>query len=222
MYFKKVIFFILFQAALSLFAFMHLDAEMILIDKIAATVNEEIITFTDVDKCIQFYPILRKKEESEQDFYIRALQDLINYKVVYLEYKDDFSLQEEDYEEVQTAVIEKLGSLDKLMTLLNKFDLEWQDFKDFIKERVAYEKVLKKQFQVKIAIDFKDIAAFYNEEYVPLQERLGLKPRTLIEMYSLIEQQLKKVRIQEQEKLSQWLTEIRSSYKIENKLLKEK
>lgn len=221
MYFKRipigvVIFFIVCQAAL----FMHPDRDMILIDKIAAVVDDEIITLTDVDKSIRFFPILRKKEESEQDFYAGALQDLINYKVVFLEYKNDFTLMEEDYNEVQTAVVEKLGSLEELMAILKGFHMEWPDFKDFIKEKVAYEKVLKKQFQLKISINFEQIETFYNEEYLPLQERLELKPRTLIEMAPLIEQQLRKVRIQE--KLSAWLQEIRSSYKIENKLLKEK
>jgi len=84
----------------------------ILIDKIAAVVNDEIITMMDIDKAIRFYPAFRKTQESEETFYARVLEDLINYKVVYLEYKDQYTLKEEDYNEVQTAVIEKLGSLE--------------------------------------------------------------------------------------------------------------
>jgi hypothetical protein len=191
----------------------------ILIDKIVAVVNEEIITMTDIDKAIHFYPAFRKAQESEETFYIRVLEDLINYKVVYLEYQNQFTLKEEDYNEVQTAVIEKLGSLDELMALLNSYDMEWVDFKEFIKEKVIYERVLDEQLQVKIIIDFKEIENFYYKEYRPLQEELELHPLSLFEMAPQIESHLRKV--QTQEKLAGWLKEIRSSYKIENKLLKE-
>jgi hypothetical protein len=54
----------------------------ILIDKIAAVVNDEIITLTDIDKAIQFFPGFRKTLEREEEFYLRVLEDLINYKVV--------------------------------------------------------------------------------------------------------------------------------------------
>jgi hypothetical protein len=216
MSFKRLvmaIFLILFQTTL------FLQPDVILIDKIAAVVNEEIITQSDIDKSIQFYPILRKKDVHAQDFYISVLQDLINYKVVYLEYRDEYTLQPEDYTEVQTAIINKLGSYNKLMRLLQQFDMQWEDFKDFIKEKVFYEKVLKKIFQIKVTIDFKEIETFYNEQYLPSQENLQLKPKTLIEMAPLIETQLRKDRTDEA--LAGWLKEIAASYKIENKLLQK-
>ena len=196
-----------------------LQPDVILIDKIAAVVNEEIITQSDIDNAIRFYPILRKKDVYTQDFYVSVLQDLINYKVVYLEYKDEFTLQQEDYIGVQTSIIKKLGSYNKLMRLLRQFDMKWEDFKDFIKEKVLYEKVLKNIFQIKITIDFEEIETFYNEQYLPSQKSLQLKPKTLIEMAPLIETQLRKDRTDET--LAGWLKEITASYKIENKLLQE-
>ncbi len=208
-----VILLILFQTTL------FLKPDVILIDKIAAVVNEEIITQSDIDNAIRLYTILRKKDVSTQDFYINVLQDLINYKVVYLEYKDEFILQQEDYTGVQTSIIQKLGSYNKLMRLLRQFDMKWEDFKDFIKEKVLYENVLKNIFQIKITIDFEEIETFYNEQYLPSQKSLQLKPKTLIEMAPLIETQLRKDRTDEA--LAGWLKEITASYKIENKLLQD-
>jgi hypothetical protein len=193
---------------------------VILIDRIAAVVNDEIITLTDIDKAIRFYPGFRKKQESEKQFYLRVLEELINHKVVYLEYRNELELHEEDYDPVQTPVIDKLGSLENLMLLLDTFDMDWPDFKEFIKEKVVYEKVINERLQVTISINFKEIEKFYHNEYLPAQEQMDLKPRSLIEMTAQIESHLKKVRIQQ--KLAEWLKEIRSSYKIENKLSKEK
>jgi hypothetical protein len=196
-----------------------MQANTILIDKIAAVVNEEIITLTDIDKAIQFYPLTRKKGESEEAFYVTVLEDLINYKAIYLEYKDEFKLTEEDFEEVQAPIIMKFRSLNKLMDRLEKFDMKWSDFEDFIEEKVVYEKVLKEKFLDEIKIEFKEIEIFYNKEYVPQQMKLNLIPKSLIEMTPRIEKQLKKSRIRKM--TSSWLKGIKSSYKIENKMAQE-
>lgn len=196
-----------------------LQPSTIIIDKIAAVVNNEIITITDIDKSIYLFPVFKKKEESSKTFYNRILQELINYKVIYLEYKNDFILTEENYEEVQTPIIKKQGSLNQLIKLLKKYDMNWKDFKDFIKERVLYEKVLKEKFQMNIKISFNEIKSFYYEDYLSLQKELNLKSNSLIEMTSLIEKHLRKIKTEN--KLSGWLEEIKSSYKIENIFLKE-
>ncbi len=196
-----------------------LQPSTIIIDKIAAVVNNEIITMTDIDKSIYLFPVFKKKEESPKAFYNRILQKLINYKVIYLEYKNDFILTEENYEEVQTPIIKKQGSLNQLIKLLKKYDMNWKDFKDFIKERVLYEKVLKEKFQMNIKIGFNEIKKFYYEDYLSLQKELNLKSNSLIEMTSLIEKHLRKIKTEN--KLSGWLEEIKSSYKIENIFSKE-
>jgi len=189
------------------------------IDKIAACVNDELIMYSDIEKAIHLFSILKEKDETRKQFYLRVLDDLVNYKIISMEYKNDYTLEEADYDEVQTAVIEKLGSLETLNTLLKSYQMEWADFKVFIRERVAYEKVLNKMGKVKIPIKFSDIEAFYNTDYLPSQESLGLKPRTLIEMSTIIENHLRKERTHQD--LENWLTDIRASYTVENKLIYE-
>lgn len=188
----------------------------VMLDRIAAVVNDEVITYTDIDKAISFFPFFRTGGESEEAYYARILDDLIAYKAVYLEYRDDFTLAEEDYEEVQTPIIAKLGSLDRLVNFLKKYDMEWPDFKEFITEKVLYEKVLKEKFHIQVDIAFTEIETFYTGEYLPLQVSLGLKPMTLIEMTPLIEKHLSKTRSEAQ--LSTWINELKAGFKIENKL----
>lgn len=197
-------------------AICPLAAEVISIDKIAAVVNQQIITQSDIDKAIQFFPVFRKKNQSDREFYAGVLQDLIHYKLISLEYSDEIFLRDEDYTDVQTSAINKVGSYDKLLRQLRRWNMSWKGFKAFIKEKVVYEKVLKQKFPIKIDVGFNEIETFYNEQYLPAQNRLKLKPRTLIEMTRLIENQLRKERLQEP--LAQWLKEIAESYKIEIKL----
>ena len=202
------------KALLSLF--ILLQPGPILVDKIAALVNEEIITIHDIERVIIFYPVLRQKNETEENFYFRVLSDLINYKVIYLEFNDEFNLSEEDFEQVQTSILKKAGSLEKLLAVLNNFTMSWSDFQNFIREKVLYEKVLKEKFQMEITVPFNEIENFYNNDYIPSQQRLGLIPKNLVEMAPVIEKYLRQLRTEEQ--LSTWLNNLRSNYNIEIKL----
>lgn len=202
------------KALLSLF--ILLQPGPILVDKIAALVNEEIITIHDIERVIIFYPVLRQKNETEENFYFRVLSDLINYKMIYLEFSDEFNLSEEDFEQVQTSILKKAGSLEKLLAVLNNFTMSWSDFQNFIREKVLYEKVLKEKFQMEITVPFNEIENFYNNDYIPSQQRLGLIPKNLVEMAPVIEKYLRQLRTEEQ--LSTWLNNLRSNYNIEIKL----
>lgn len=195
------------------------QAGTILVDKIAAVVNDEIITVSDIDKSILYNSPLRKKNESVNEFYLNELNNLINYKVIYLEFRDQFILTEDDFEEVNRSTIEKYGSITKFISILKKFDMDMNDFREFVKEKILFEKVIREKFQFNIIIDFKEIEEFYNKEYLTFQRELNLPPKTIIEMTPVIEKHLKEKRITK--KLSFWLDEIKSSYKIINNLKEE-
>ncbi len=168
------------------------QSRLVSIDRIAAVVNNQIITLTDIDKYIQIYPVFQSVAESEDHLYERVLEELIRNKTVSLEYQNQFTLTEEDYEKVQTQVIKKVGSFQNLKKILKSFDMEWQDFKDFIREKVIFNKVVRENFQMKITIQFKEIEEFYKQVYLPTQEKFNLNPRSLIEMAPLIEEHLRK------------------------------
>ena len=202
-----------------LFPAIPLSGRIQNLDRVVAVINEEIITLSDIDKAILIYPVFRAPDESDRNLYLRVLNDLIHYKIAWLEYRQDMNLTPEDYNPLQTAIINKVGSLQKLVTLLKRFDMEWIDFKSFIQERVVYEKVLKDNFQMKINVPFQQIDDFYNRRYLPAQKQLNLEPRSLVEMAPVIE---KHIRTQlTEERLSDWLREIKQSYRIVNHLIKE-
>jgi hypothetical protein len=196
--------------------FILLQPGPILVDKIVAIVNEEIITIHDIERAIVFYPLLRQNNETEENFYFRVLSDLINFKVISLEFGDEFNLSEEDFEQVQTPILKKAGSMEKLLSVLNNFTMSWSDFQAFIREKVLYEKVLREKFQMEITVPFNEIENFYNSDYVPSQVRLGLAPQSLVEMAPVIEKYIRQLRTDEQ--LSAWLSDLRANYKIEVKL----
>lgn len=199
-----------------LLLFALLLPQSIVVDEVAAVVNDEAITLSDIDKALALFPILRERTETERQFYRRVMNDLIHYRMVRLEYGDEFLLGEEDFEQLQTPIIQKAGSLEKLQAVLQRFDMNWDDFRAFIRDRVCYEKVLREKLPSKLTIDFSDIESFFNQHVLPLQKQLGLEPRSLAEMAPVIEKYLRKTRAEQQ--LAGWLREMEASYRIDIKL----
>ena len=196
--------------------FILLQSGPVLVDKIAATVNNEIITIHDIERAIAFFPLLRQDKETEGNFYFRVLGELVTYKVIALEYSDEFNLDEEDFEFVQTQLLQKSGSLEQLLAALDQFAMNWGELEEFIREKVLYEKVLREKFPMEMAIPFEEIEEFFQRDYLTSQLQLGLEPRSLAEMAPQIEKYLRTLRMEKQQ--SAWLGDIRSAYKVEIKL----
>lgn len=185
---------------------------MILIDKIAATVNDEVITISDIEKSLFFYPILRNKKESEHDLYLQQLENMVNYKIIYMENKGQFEITKEDFESIRLSEIKRYGSIESFMNILKNFDMDMNDFMDFVRDKVFFDKVVKEKFKLKIDVKFEEIEDFYKTEYLSLQKKLGMTPLSLIEIASEIEDHLRSKKINKQ--LSGWISDMRKSYKI--------
>jgi hypothetical protein len=196
--------------------FLLLQPGPVMVDKIAATVNNEIITVHDIERAIAFFPERRRDDEAEEKFFFRMLNDLITHKVISLEYGDEFNLGEEDFEIVQTQLLQKAGSLEQLLSTLDQFAMNWGELERFIREKVLYEKVLREKFPMELVIPFEEIEEFFQRGYLPSQLQLGLEPRSLAEMAPQIEKYLRTLRTEKQQ--SAWLGDIRSAYKVEIKL----
>ena len=204
------------MACLLLPALMLPRPEAILVDRIAAQVNDQIITLHDIERAVTLFPEPRRENESEDQFFLRKLDDLITYKVVALEFGAEFTANEEDREAVQRQILQKAGSLEALRATLDGFAMSWGDFEAFIGEKVLYEKVLREKFPTELVIPFEEIEEYYTRVFLPSRLQMGLEPQSLVEMAPQIESFLRRQRMEKQ--LSDWLGEIRSAYRIEIKL----
>ncbi|HOW44807.1 MAG TPA: hypothetical protein PK919_06515 [Candidatus Aminicenantes bacterium] len=205
-----------FLACLLLPALPPPQTEAILVDRIAAQVNDQIITLHDIERAVALFPVQRRENESEDQFFLRTLEDLITCKVIALEFGSEFTVNEEDREAVQRQILQKAGSLEALRATLEGFAMSWGDFEAFIREKVLYEKVLREKFPAELIIPFEEIEEYYNRVFLPSRLQMGLEPQSLVEMAPQIESYLRRQRVEKQ--LSDWLNEIRSTYRIEIKL----
>ncbi|MEN8222229.1 MAG: hypothetical protein ABFR36_03125 [Acidobacteriota bacterium] len=209
MFFKILISFLLF-----------VQPSEIVVDRIAAVVNTEVITLSDIDKSLLFNSPSDNSRKDDSDLYLNELKKLIDHKVVYLEYKDQFQPTDGDFENVQLTIIKRYGSLDNVNSVLKKFDMDLKDLREFLIEKIIYEKVIKDKFLLGVVIESSEIEKFYNEKYLPSQNRLKIEPKSIIEMTPQIEDHLRGNKVKEE--LAFWIEGLKASYKIENKLSKER
>jgi len=203
-----------FKILLSLLLFVH--PSEIVIDRIVAVINTEVITLSDIDKSLLFNSPDRNSRQDEGNLYLDELKKLIDYKIVYLEYRDQFQHTDEDFEKIQLSIIKKYGSMDNVLNALKGFDMDMKDLREFLIEKIIYEKVIKDKFLLGVVIESSEIEKFYNEEYLPSSNRLKIEPKSMIEMTPQIENFLRGNKVKEE--LSFWLGGLKASYKIENKL----
>ena len=206
-----------FKILLSLLLFVQ--PSEIVIDKIAAVVNGEAITLSDIDKSLLLNSHDSNSGDEDGNLYFNELGKLINYKVVYLEYKDQFQPTDEDFENIQLLIIKKYGSLENVLEVLKRFDMDMKDMRDFLNEKIIYEKVIKDKFLLGVVIESSEIEKFYSQEYLPAQNRLKIMPKSIIEMTPQIEIYLRGNKVKGE--LSFWLDGLKGSYKIENILEEE-
>ncbi|MCC6545247.1 MAG: hypothetical protein IT392_12250 [Nitrospirae bacterium] len=134
------------------------QAEELLIDRIAAVVGEEIITYSDV-KVELMLNLYDKDEES-------ALQDLINRKL-YLQEAEKFKITEakEDIEKVQgrlKSVREYLAG-ERYKDFLREYGLTESDVLKRLTDQVMAEKFIKFRINFFIVISEEVIKEFYEK-----------------------------------------------------------
>jgi len=190
----------------------------IVVDRIAAVINSEVITLSDIDKSLLFNSLDNRAGKKANDLYLNELKKLIDHKIVFLEYRDQFQPTDEDFENVQLSIIKRYGSLENVLSVLKKFDMDMKDLREFLIERIIYEKVIKDKFLLGVVIESKEIEKFYNEEYLPSREMLNIEPKSIFEMTPQIENYLRGNKVKKE--LTFWMAGLKASFKIEN-LLKD-
>jgi len=168
--------------------------ETLVVDRVLATVDRQAITLSDVTKAILFYPFFRQPSESDEAFYQRVTEQLIDYHIILAEYGTDPEHRDIDVDGLLSACIRKHGSYDELTGILKNLDMSEADLRQFLRTKAHVDRILRERLTQSSLIPMEDIEAFYRDTYVPSQEELKIKPRSLVEMTPLIEIHLREER----------------------------
>lgn len=190
--------------------FFIIFSQRILLDKIVATVDSEIITLREL-KSSYYLHICSRVDKSPKGIK-DCLNELIDFSIIQKEITEGEKVEEEDYVEEEERIISELGGLDTVLEILLDLDMSWDEFRFLLFRKIISKKLVEKLFSSRISVNLDEIEKYYREKYLPITERLKIEARSLIEMTPLIEKEI--VKEKTKNVLDEWLKERRAYHEV--------
>lgn len=207
--FPRAFFFQLIEVVLLLFA-VYCFSETV--DRIVAVVNEQVITLTDLRIAEAFGLYDEEFKEKPGDIHPLILERMIDQKLVISLAGEETFVENEELDSFQGKIIEKLGN-DQTRRRLEEFGLDWQDLRDYILEKIIYQKIISRKFGQRNIVSLKEIEDYYQKSYVPSQREKGLEPQPMVELLDEIESRIIQEKIKTQ--INDWLKNLRKKADIQ-------
>lgn len=174
------------------------DARAENIDGIAAVVNNEIITLSDV-RIASAFGLLPGEN-------LDVLEKKIDIKLVLQMTSENISLAAEELDAKLQGIMDLLGNR-VLLEKLAEFDLELKDLKAILQEQLEYEKIMALKFSQGVFVNLQEIESYYNQIYVVRQEGAGEQARPMMEILDELESAIKIDKTSQQ--IATWLKNLR-------------
>jgi len=176
--------------------------EVEIVDGIAAVVNGDIITLTDI-RIVQTFDLLGREMDSGVVYdHNDILESMIKQKLA-VQMTGEIDIIGAD--ELSIALQRELDKLNKelLKIELERFDLKIDNLKEYLIEKILYQSVISRRFSREIFINLKEIEVYYEDRYLPEQKEKNQKPQPMMKILSEIESIVKEEKAEKQ--IEEWL-----------------
>jgi len=160
-----------------------------IVDRIAAVVNEYVITLSDVKIALSFNLFEEELISQEKDF-LGVLNWLINQKLVIGLTQESIPVEPEAVEAAYQAFLKKLGK-EAVKNKLDLFGLKKDDLQEYLFEKILFQRIIDNRFGLAIRVSLKEIEDYYREKFVPAQKTKNIEPLPIMEVLEEIESIIK-------------------------------
>ena len=194
---------------LILMVVFSIAAEGVVIDKIAAIVNEDVITQSEVDAIgkldLQLSGLPRAPSMLQEriDFHL-ALQQLKNQPPVLL--------TDEEIQSAFDTIRFRYGSEDDLLDFLNSIGMSRDELLLEIRSQLSIRKFIRERFRPFVNITLEDAEDYYEKVYKPAGEMLAKDVPPFAEVFSEIQNLMVESKIQD--RIAEWSQELRKTARI--------
>jgi peptidyl-prolyl cis-trans isomerase SurA len=181
----------------------------VIIDRVAAIVNDDVITQSELDKA------------KALDLYISGLpgkdtilQERIDYHLVLQQLKAQppVVITPEEIQSAYEDFVVRHGNEELLDHFLQNAGMNHDDLMKEIRDQLSIRKFIRDRFRPFVNITIEDAEDYYEKVYKPAQELLGKTPPPFAEVFAEIQNQMVESRVQDQ--LAQWLEKIKEEATI--------
>ncbi len=180
------------------------------IDRIAAVVEDEVITLTDV-KINRAFGVFdtRGVPDDKADLFI--LNRMIDQEMIIKLMGSDVTIPAKELENAVRLAAGKLGE-EQARQKFSEFGIGWEELKNWFRKKLLYHHIIFDKFSRSTFVSLKEIEAYYNQTYIPSQEILGQKPKPMLSIIGEIETAIKEKKIESQ--VNDWVVKMRGKSNI--------
>jgi SurA N-terminal domain len=198
-----------FISILFMLAMITTSLHAVVIDKIRAIVNDEVITDSELYAIEHLNLDLSGLPPREN-----WLQRRIDYKLILQQMKRQPPLEvpEEEFQIAVDTFAARHGGMEEVLVFLNKVGMNYADFEQELRNQLQIRAFIRIRFRPFVNIRLEEAEKYYNETYKPRLEKEG-KPVPEFEE-ALDDVQTEMVESNVRERAKQWLDELRGSANI--------
>lgn len=179
-----------------------------IVDGVAAVVNQEIITLTDV-RIVRSFQIL--EDGSEEGDRRHVLHKLIERKLLLQLAGQEDAVIEAEINAYIDSMKERMGN-DRYQQLLQSFGMTSEDLREYVREAVLYKLILAERFSQAVVVSLKEMEDYYQNVYLPGLEE-GREPQTMLDILDEIETAIRQEKIQS--RVGEWIDSLKEQADIQ-------
>jgi hypothetical protein len=179
-----------------------------IVDGVAAVVNQEIITLTDV-RIVRSFQILEDGSEDADRRHV--LHRLIERKLLLQLAGQEDAVIEAEINAYIDSMKERIGN-DRYQQLLQSFGMTSEDLREYVREAVLYKLILAERFSQAVVVSLKEMEDYYQNVYLPGLEE-GREPQTMLDILDEIETAIRQEKIQS--RVKEWIDSLKEQADIQ-------
>jgi peptidyl-prolyl cis-trans isomerase SurA len=200
--------------AILLFA-ITLPARAGVVDRVAAVVDRQVITVSEVNQMVELRFFPRNAGESEDDFRHRILEALIAQALRFRDV-ERFGAEEIPKDSIEARVTEiakRFPAPADLDAALRRVELTPDELRALVKRQLQVEEYIQERFAPLVFVSNDEIDAYYRGTWSQQRRQRGLAIPPLAEVREEIRALLRSSRLQEE--IEKWTTQLRERANVD-------
>ena len=191
---------------LLLFPFVTYSA---IIDRIAAIVNDDVITESEVDAIEKLELDISGLPKAES-----TLMDRINHHLLIqqIQRQPPPTVTPEMIRDTVDSFTRKHGGNEELLVFLNSIGMNYEDFENEVREQLSIREFINLRFRPFVNVKIEEAEKYYNEVYKPELEREGKSVPSFAESFDIVQSKLAVSRVSE--RTTEWLDQLKKEASV--------
>ena len=197
------------------FAFISLPLTARTVDRVAAVVDRQVITVSEVTQMVELHFFARNAGESEDDYRHRVLESLIAQALRFRDV-ERFGAEEMPKDSIESRVTDiskRFAAPADLDAALKRVELTPDELRALVKRQLQVEAYVQERFAPLVFVSNEEISTYYRGTWSEQRRKRGLAVPPLAEVREEIRALLRESRLQEE--IEKWTTQLRERANVD-------